>query len=494
MIPASPTSINVVDASNVEDASNNNNIQYDKMDSPAYKNTADAGGEEKDFEGCSIGMLVLLSLPRMAIQMAWAAQWAALGPYLGTMLPKWAVQVTQLIGPLSGIFVAPTVGVMSDRSCSKWGRRRPYLLFGAITSATCWILMGYTRQIGEALGDSGTNNRTWTALFTVIFYTWMDITVNVVQTPAMLIVADFAGDRQTTGAGICQASSTLGSLLVSGYIQAFGAAHLTLRWFLGMLAFVMIITVGLVCIFAKEIPLERRADDESTTCSRIGDAFKSVYIGVKTLPKNLIIYGIVFFFVQYGFTAYNGNKGQFFGLEVLDGKAEGADICGQSNNCTEAQDNYNRGTRIAGGITDLLFSIVGYIWGWIIPFCVRAIGAKWVITISIIPQVLLMIMAFTKVVIINVIIVISTVFTQGTIFTMLVPVIIHVFGDKAEVGMYVGALNSANCFGQLLNFAIGTALVETSLGYALPVFVGGAMSFIGLLVGFFCLKIEMYSM
>jgi solute carrier family 45 protein 1/2/4 len=438
---------------------------------------------------------VLLALPRMAINMAWAAQWAALGPYLGTMLPKYAVQLTQVIGPLSGVLVAPTVGVLSDRCTSKWGRRRPYLLFGAVTSAICWLLMGYTTQFGEAMGDQGEGyqNRQYTALFTIIFYIWMDITVNVAQTPAFLIIADFAGDRQTTGAGIGQASSTMGSIIVAGYIYLFGAAHQSLRWFLGMLAFVMLVSVGLVCIFAKEIPREKDPNDTTSTCSRVGQAFGSIVTGLKTLPRVLVVYCVLIFCFQYGYTAYNGSKGQFFGIEVLNGTAEGADTC-SGDNCTEAQQAYNKGVRIAGGSTDLLCAIVGYIFSWLIPYAVRAIGAKWVVTISAIPQALLMVMAFTKVIAIDVIIIVATTFTQTAIFTLVVPVIIHVFGDKADVGMYVGALNSASCFGQLLNFVVGTALVETSLGYALPVFVGGVVSFIGLLISVFCLKIRMYSM
>jgi solute carrier family 45, member 1/2/4 len=57
--------------------------------------------------------------------------------------------------------------------------------------------MGYAREFGEFLGDAGAN-RTWTALITILFYAWMDITLNISNTPCHLIVADFAGKRQTT--------------------------------------------------------------------------------------------------------------------------------------------------------------------------------------------------------------------------------------------------------------------------------------------------------
>jgi solute carrier family 45, member 1/2/4 len=469
---------------------------YDEYGSPKVDGVQEENAGH--VRGASIPMLLLLSCPRMAIQMAWSAQWAALGPYLGTMLPKFAVQLTQVIGPLSGILVAPTVGVLSDRSTNSWGRRRPFLLYAAIASVICWISMGYTRQMGEACGDYGNGkdgvptSRKWTAFFTVFFYTWMDITVNVVQTPAFLIIADYAGDRQTTGAALGQGWSTLGSIVVSAYIEIWGAAHLTLHYFLGMLAVVMIVTVGAVCLFVKEEPLSADQVDKESVWKRIGEAFYSIYKGLKSLPNVLVIYCLVFFCLEYGYTAYNGNKGQFFGIEVYDGKPDGADNC--KPDCTKAQDDYNHGVKVAGGSTDFIFNTVGYIFSWALPFLVHKFGAKWVLTISLVPQALLMVMAFSKVVALNVIIVVVTSLSQTAIFALLVPVIIHVFGDKVEIGMYVGALNSANCFGQLLNFVIGAALVETSMGYKLPIFIGGVMSFIGIVISLFFLKLKMYSM
>ncbi|ETM50301.1 hypothetical protein L914_05649 [Phytophthora nicotianae] len=455
-------------------------------------------GESKHTVGCSVGMLVLLSLPRMATNMAWSAQWAALGPYLGTMLPPFAVQLTQLIGPLSGILVAPTIGVLSDRSLNKWGRRRPYLVYGAVTSAACWVLMGNTRELGELLGDSG-DNRPWTAWLTILFYTWMDITVNVVQTPAFLIISDFAGDRQTLGASIGQASSTLGSIWVAGYIYMFGAAHLTLRWFLGMLSVTMLASVGAVCVFAREEApvskdLELGPDEEvPSAMKRIGEAFSSIFYGLKTLPRTLTIYCVVFFCIQFGFTAYNGSKGQFFGIEVYGGNSTDADVCGPDE-CTGSQERYNDGVQMAGGLADLLFNVFGYLYSWVLPFLVYRVGTRWVITVACIPQALLMVMAFTKVVAVDVTIVVLTAITQATVFALIVPIIVHVFGTSAHVGMYVGAVNSANCVGQLVNFLIGAALVETSLGYALPVFAGGAFSFVGALISLVLLRIDMHFM
>ncbi|KAF4132825.1 hypothetical protein GN958_ATG18002 [Phytophthora infestans] len=106
---------------------------YDLHASPKLENLQD--GDKKVPSHPSLWLLLAISMPRMAIQMAWTAQWAALGPYLSTMLPR--------------------VGVFSDRSTMKMGRRRPFLIVAGALSIICWIAMGYTREMGEALGDHG---------------------------------------------------------------------------------------------------------------------------------------------------------------------------------------------------------------------------------------------------------------------------------------------------------------------------------------------------
>jgi solute carrier family 45 protein 1/2/4 len=465
---------------------------YDNQGSPSFK------GDRKSIVGASIPHLLLISMPRMAIRMAWAAQWAALGPYLGTMMPKYAVQLAQILGPVTGILVAPLVGAFSDRSTNKWGRRRPFLMYGAVTTAVCWTAMGYTRQIGEALGDVGSGkkgeetHRFWTVFFTIFFYAWMDITVNVVQTPLHLMISDFAGERQTLGAALGQGWSLLGSVMVSGYIYIFGAAHLTLRWFLFMLSAVMVVTVSTACYFAQERAREKVEQMTESTRTHIKSAFAAIYTGFKTLPGQLLSYCVVFFCLMYGFSAYNGNKGQFFGIVVFEGSPAGANTC--APDCTEAQDAYNHGVRVAGGSTDLMFSLVGYAYSWVMPWLVKRFGAKWVLAASLVPQALLMAMAFTTTVAVNVAIVVFTTITVTTVFALNVPVIVHVVGHDADIGVYVGVFNVANCLGQLLNFSIGAAIVDTPMGYKLPVFLGGVMSFIGIILTVFLLKIKMYSL
>ena len=41
----------------------------------------------------------------------------------------------------------PVVGVLADRSRSKWGRRRPFMIGGALIVGFCLVVLGWTAEI-----------------------------------------------------------------------------------------------------------------------------------------------------------------------------------------------------------------------------------------------------------------------------------------------------------------------------------------------------------
>ncbi|EQC28196.1 hypothetical protein SDRG_14020, partial [Saprolegnia diclina VS20] len=458
-------------------------------------------------DGCSVPFMFLMCAPCMAMNMAWAAQWAALGPLLQILLPSTAVQLVQLVGPVTGVIVTPVVGVLSDNCTSKYGRRRPFLFWGAISSALCWLVMMFSVDIGEALGDASatqiasnpeTASRKWTTFVVVLCYVWMDITVNLTQVPNSLMIADFAGHRQVTAASVNGAYATAGSFFVSGYILACGPAHQSIKRFLSVLIAIMLVTCLTVCAFVKEKPVDRVALGSATKREQIATAFAAVWNGIRLLPKHLAIYCVIIVFSQYGFTAYSGAKGQFFGIVVKGGVSDGADSCGQDGSpaCSAQQTAFNDGVELAGGYTDTIYSCVGLLALMALPFFVRKFGVKAVVTTALVPQVLLCVLAFCKIVAIDMIIVITCSIPQNVILYMVMPIIIHVIGRSTDnnLGMFAGALNSALCAGQFLNFIFSSVLVLSPMGYALPVLVGGILSAVAFLVSLFVWDIKSYTM
>ena len=64
-------------------------------------------------------------------------------PYLLQLgLTKSRTSLVWITGPLSGLIMQPVVGVLADNSRSKWGRRRLFMIGGALIVAVCLLVLG----------------------------------------------------------------------------------------------------------------------------------------------------------------------------------------------------------------------------------------------------------------------------------------------------------------------------------------------------------------
>jgi maltose/moltooligosaccharide transporter len=81
----------------------------------------------------SWGKILLMNLGFLGLQFSFGLQQANMSPiwsYLGAK--ESALAWLGIAGPLTGLLVQPIIGVMSDRTGGRWGRRTPYFLIGAI--------------------------------------------------------------------------------------------------------------------------------------------------------------------------------------------------------------------------------------------------------------------------------------------------------------------------------------------------------------------------
>ncbi|CAK4623109.1 unnamed protein product [Aphanomyces euteiches] len=425
--------------------------------------------------------MALVALPRVAIMMGWASQWAVMGPLLEILVSSSAVQLVQVIGPVCGLLIVPAIGVLSDSCTNRFGRRRPFILTGALLSIVAYILLMFADELGQCLGDSATSRR-WTTAIVVLCYIWTTITLNIAMVPTTLLMADVVGSRQVMGSAISGLLSSLG-LLVS-------ALYIAVNVLLGYLVALLATTCGLVCWHVQEQPL---------VYGWRGSVKASIFAvldGIRRLPSPLGVYFWIILLTTYGFTSYNGAKGQFFGLVVKHGTSKDADQCGQIHKapCSQAQMAFNDGIRVAGLVDTLQLVAVFFVMA--LPFLVQRFGAKRVITTSIVPQAMYIVLAFSKNVPLDVTIAVACGLTQATISLLIVPLIVHVVGHSQDnmLGLLNGALNSALCIGQLVNYVVAAALVTSSMGHALPIVVGGTVSFVAFGVALFFFHVDMFSL
>ncbi|CAL5348955.1 unnamed protein product [Camellia sinensis] len=95
-------------------------------------------------------------------------------------IPHKYASVIWLCGPLSGFFVQPLVGHVSDRSTSRFGRRRPFIVAGAASIVLAVLIIGFSADIGWLFGDRGESMVRAIAAFVVGFWL-LDVANNMTQ-------------------------------------------------------------------------------------------------------------------------------------------------------------------------------------------------------------------------------------------------------------------------------------------------------------------------
>ena len=152
-----------------------------------------------------------LSLPRilemnlgfLGLQFSFGLQQANMTPiykYLGARDAQ--LSWLDIAGPLTGLLVQPVIGVLSDRTGGRWGRRTPYFLAGAVMCALGLFLMPLSNALIMA--------------FSLLFL--LDVGNNVTMEPYRAYVNDRLNPRQR-GIGFLSQSGFTGLSQTLAYLM-----------------------------------------------------------------------------------------------------------------------------------------------------------------------------------------------------------------------------------------------------------------------------------
>ncbi|XP_024534366.1 sucrose transport protein SUT2 [Selaginella moellendorffii] len=129
----------------------------------------------------------------LGVQFGWALQTSLLTPYVQELgIPHEYAGYIWLCGPISGMFVQPIAGYYSDRCQLKWGRRRPFILGGAIFVVLAIFVISFAADLGFLLGDNK-HHRPRAIVFFVIGFWLLDLANNTLQGPCRALLADLSG-------------------------------------------------------------------------------------------------------------------------------------------------------------------------------------------------------------------------------------------------------------------------------------------------------------
>ncbi len=160
--------------------------------------------------------LVDLSFGFFGVQIAYALQSANISRIFATLgADPHQLSFFWILPPLMGMIVQPLVGKFSDRTWCKMGRRKPYLLIGALIAVLVMIFLPNAGSLHFSTKlFLGLNMAMWFGLFSLIF---LDTSINMAMQPFKMMVGDMVNEKQKTTAYsiqsfLCNAGSLLGYL------------------------------------------------------------------------------------------------------------------------------------------------------------------------------------------------------------------------------------------------------------------------------------------
>ena len=103
------------------------------------------------------------------------------------------IPILWVAAPVTGLLIQPVIGYMSDKTWNRHGRRRPYILYGAIAATLALLVMPNSPELWIAAG------MLWV----------LDASLNIALAPSIALVSDMLPDEQRS-AGFSMQSFFIG--------------------------------------------------------------------------------------------------------------------------------------------------------------------------------------------------------------------------------------------------------------------------------------------
>ncbi|KZO99261.1 hypothetical protein CALVIDRAFT_477540 [Calocera viscosa TUFC12733] len=261
--------------------------------------TADETDNERHWAGYASvkgprwARMFLLTVCLLGLQMTWSIEMSYAFPSLLTMgVSKALMSLVLVAGPLSGLVVQPLIGVFADRSKSRWGRRRPFMLAGCMISMGSLLLLGFTRNFASLLVDvSSSLGQSVTIFLASLSIYLLDFSINAVQAmDRALLVDTLPASEQELGNAWAARMMGLGGVLgfFTGYMDL-------VAWFpfLGRTQLQVLVLIGSVILLGTHVLtslcVTERVLIQDDEASRGGffAGIRDIWSNIRTLPPKI---------------------------------------------------------------------------------------------------------------------------------------------------------------------------------------------------------------
>lgn len=211
-----------------------------------------------------------------------------------------------ILPPLMGLLVQPIVGLASDRTWNRFGRRLPYLIIGALIAVAVMCLLPNSGSFHFSIGGA--------ILFGLIALMLLDTSINMAMQPFKMLVGDMVNEKQKGKAYsiqsfLCNAGSVVGYVfpfclgwLGMKKVAESGVVPDTVIWSFYIGAAILLICVIYSLVKIKEWPPQ--VYNEYNGISNEKDKPKqsaNVIKLLKNAPSTFWTVGLVQFFCWFAF-------------------------------------------------------------------------------------------------------------------------------------------------------------------------------------------------
>jgi len=278
----------------------------------ALRWSASSSEEEQDEESWPFWKLALIALPQLGVMVLWIFLGQTTTPYAKSLGASESFATLNSAGPIVGFVVGPIVGTWSDQSTSKWGRRRPIIVAGLVSTIVAGLLYAGAKHIMTA--GKG-------AIYLAGAMQWvLDFTINAMQTPFRALVSDLASPQQQLPMQIFfEVVVAAGCLVAFSMMKIYAVAVHHMLELMILVLLVNTVCIGLALCVAREKQYVRPADQQkSSACGTL----RSMSGAFKGMPRAFYILLFVQCMVWLG-NAVWGSYGQvWFTRSVYPGNAE----------------------------------------------------------------------------------------------------------------------------------------------------------------------------
>lgn len=168
----------------------------------------------------SFWYILLLTVVIGGLQLSWSAEFSNGTPYLLSLgMSKSLMSLVWIAGPMSGTLGQPIVGMLSDDLRWSFGRRRPFMILGAVATIISLLCLSWSMNIVGFFTGTSDNEllKQKTIPFAVFFVYSLDFSISIIQAASRAFIVDNVPTSQQAQAN-AWAARMIGIGNIAGFV------------------------------------------------------------------------------------------------------------------------------------------------------------------------------------------------------------------------------------------------------------------------------------